>query len=346
MKKFTLLFSLLFFYACFLPAQTASLTIGTVTVCAGQEVLVPVDALNLLNVGAITLFITFDTTKLTYLSLENIDPQLSGMNYNFITNPPQLAIAWSNTIPVNFGQGKFFDIRLHSDGENTPISFSSGCEIADVSLVIIPTNYVNGSIEFGVPIITNQPHDTTITEGHDASFSVASPNATNYVWRESHDNGSTWILLNDGGVYSGTHSSQLNLTQVPFSFNGYNYRCTLIKSSCSSDSYSAKLNVDSLTTIGEVNQQFGCLGQNQPNPFFTSTTIEYCLPETGCVTLKIFDNFGKEIKRLVNTTQSKGQYSIKYDAGNLPGGIYFYAIEFQNSMSGFTRYRKMVKLLN
>ncbi len=79
------------------------------------------------------------------------------------------------------------------------------------------------------------------------------------------------------------------------------------------------------------------LKQNFPNPFSKSsggnptTTIEYSIPTVGAknfspVQLKIFDVLGREITTLVNKKQSPGNYSIKFNASNLPTGIYFYRI--------------------
>jgi len=68
------------------------------------------------------------------------------------------------------------------------------------------------------------------------------------------------------------------------------------------------------------------LSQNYPNPFNPSTTINYTIPEESSVKLKIFDILGSEILTIVDETQKAGNYSVNFNASDLPGGVYFYTI--------------------
>lgn len=68
------------------------------------------------------------------------------------------------------------------------------------------------------------------------------------------------------------------------------------------------------------------LSQNYPNPFNPSTTITYTVAETRQVNLTIYDVLGKAVATLVNRYQQPGQYSIRFDARNLPSGVYLYRL--------------------
>lgn len=67
--------------------------------------------------------------------------------------------------------------------------------------------------------------------------------------------------------------------------------------------------------------------QNYPNPFNPATTIEFYLPNSSFVTLKIFDSLGKEVVNLINESKSIGHHRIQFDASNLSSGIYFYELK-------------------
>ena len=75
------------------------------------------------------------------------------------------------------------------------------------------------------------------------------------------------------------------------------------------------------------------LMQNYPNPFNPSTNIEYSLYKSGNVTLKIYDNLGKEVYSLVNNLyQVQGNYIVSWNGTNnkgvlVPSGMYFYKLE-------------------
>ena len=74
------------------------------------------------------------------------------------------------------------------------------------------------------------------------------------------------------------------------------------------------------------------LSQNYPNPFNPITTIEYSIKSAGLVTLKVYDMLGKEVTSLVNEVKETGNYSVEFNAVNLPSGIYFYTLTSGNFM--------------
>jgi hypothetical protein len=83
------------------------------------------------------------------------------------------------------------------------------------------------------------------------------------------------------------------------------------------------------------------LSQNYPNPFNPSTKINYSLPVEGNVSLKIYDILGREIRTLINNeTKTAGQYTINFDARNLPSGIYIYRLQ----AGDFSQVKKMILL--
>lgn len=82
----------------------------------------------------------------------------------------------------------------------------------------------------------------------------------------------------------------------------------------------------SVQRISEYIPETVLLGQNYPNPFNPVTTITFQVPASEQVVLKIYDLIGKEVATLVNERKQAGMYSVRFDASEFAGGIYFYRI--------------------
>ncbi len=80
------------------------------------------------------------------------------------------------------------------------------------------------------------------------------------------------------------------------------------------------------------------IAQNFPNPFNPTTMINYQLPMTNHVSLKVYDAIGREVATLVNEVKEAGSYSAQFDASKFSSGIYFYMIKAGN----FTATKKLV----
>lgn len=70
------------------------------------------------------------------------------------------------------------------------------------------------------------------------------------------------------------------------------------------------------------------LGQNHPNPFKQSTTINYQLPDDGFVSLKVYNVIGSEVACLVNSNKTRGSHTIQFNSNDLNSGVYFYTLRF------------------
>ena len=68
------------------------------------------------------------------------------------------------------------------------------------------------------------------------------------------------------------------------------------------------------------------LTQNYPNPFNPSTTIEFTLPKTEYVELKVYNIVGKEVSTLVSNKLNRGNHTYTFDGKNLASGVYYYQL--------------------
>ena len=86
--------------------------------------------------------------------------------------------------------------------------------------------------------------------------------------------------------------------------------------------------------------------QNFPNPFNPETLIKYQLPESSYLSIKLYDQLGREISVLFDGVQNAGFYQITLDGTDMASGIYFCRITSSNSSSGsaFT-FNKTIKML-
>lgn len=82
------------------------------------------------------------------------------------------------------------------------------------------------------------------------------------------------------------------------------------------------------------------LSQNYPNPFNPTTTIEFHIPTSQNVSLKIFNILGQKVETLVQDYKKAGVHRINFNAQSLASGVYFYQIKAGH----FNKNRKMILL--
>jgi photosystem II stability/assembly factor-like uncharacterized protein len=101
-----------------------------------------------------------------------------------------------------------------------------------------------------------------------------------------------------------------------------------------------------LSNISDVNKNDNniplkyYLSQNHPNPFNPTTLINYQLPISGHVILKVYDMLGKEIAKLVDEEKIAGDYKVTFNGSNLSSGVYFYRM----TAGDFVQTKKIILL--
>jgi len=74
-------------------------------------------------------------------------------------------------------------------------------------------------------------------------------------------------------------------------------------------------------------------GQNYPNPFNPSTLISFSIPETGHVSLTVFDVLGRRVETLVDGSLQRGLHTVEFGSVDLPSGVYISRLQTGNNVS-------------
>ncbi len=79
--------------------------------------------------------------------------------------------------------------------------------------------------------------------------------------------------------------------------------------------------------LGDDGAPLALIEGNSPNPFSASTTITFSILEPSAVRLSVWDVSGSRVAVLVDNTLRAGRHNIRFDAEDLPSGIYFVQLQ-------------------
>jgi hypothetical protein len=218
-------------------------------------------------------------------------------------------ISHSINTGLNFGTLYFWRVR----GVN---SFGSGAwseARSFTTLTLAPP-----TVELFLPA-----NDSTGTPRRPRFVWVATPDAITYTLRIS--TADNFIGLDDF-IYTGIQSTLLELP-VNLAYNTPYFWRVRAENSGGPGAWSptwrftvqgvpVSLNEDTDVPIEFV------LKQNYPNPFNPNTRIEYGLPESGNVSMIVYDVMGRPVASLVNEVKQRGYHTVDFDASGLPSGMY------------------------
>ena len=79
----------------------------------------------------------------------------------------------------------------------------------------------------------------------------------------------------------------------------------------------------------DFNNPYFSLQQNQPNPFSTTTTLNYSIKQNTQVKIVLYDMFGREVAVLSDGTKAEGKHILEINAQelNLAPGNYFCSMQ-------------------
>ncbi len=171
-----------------------------------------------------------------------------------------------------------------------------------------------------------------------SSVTIFQGDTVNWVWVEG-----THTTTSNNTTGAGVWNSPLDQSHTSFSrvFNHtgvFSYYCVYHRSI----GMVGTITVESPASV-KLNNPIADsynLEQNYPNPFNPTTEINYSLPKSSFVNISVYNLLGDKVSTLINRKQSAGKYSVEFNAGNLPSGVYFYSIQAGN----FSDTKKLVLL--
>jgi len=236
-----------------LPEMTASFTIPAVSSCDFSAVDVPLKAAGLEAIKSLSLQISYNAELLSFIGYELLAAGLqSAAVVNHTASDAYIEINWISAQPVTIPNGSLFSFIFdYSTGGAALFELSEAEVIGQDDLpysLILNDGQLTG---YPLPQIITQPEDLFIEEGSSAQFSLEAQQTSSYQWFESRDSGNTWSKIYDLGIYQGAQTNTLLISNVPYSYNFYTYRCELKNQNCSQNSRAATLEVDPLINTNQ-----------------------------------------------------------------------------------------------
>ena len=198
-------------------------------------------------------------------------------------------------------------------------------------LVSVSSNYSTQ-----VSILNIDPVNTTAPQLSGTTVEGDILNVDNGVWTD--DNGDvltftyTWYTDSDNQGNDGTEIA--NATDNTYTLTNADVDQYIYAMVTADDGNGGLVSVSSnystqVSTLGigdEIIITEYSLSQNYPNPFNPVTEITFELPNTGDISLKVFNMVGQEVALIASGNYPAGLYTVSFNGVDLPSGIYFYTL--------------------
>ncbi len=280
-----------------------------------------------------------------YKTTDNGDSWMNTNTFSGISSPSDFSLDKNNDIYVSYAG---FAVYLSTNNGNSWTNYGlSGLEYSVICMAIDSSGYIwAGSHLDGVyktygrtiPVeltsFSAEVNDNnvllswvTATEINNQGFQIERRETKN----ERNDSWDNIGFINGNGTT--TEITHYNFIDENVNDGTYNYRLKQID-------YDGSFEYSSIIEVEVETPSDFFLSQNNPNPFNPSTQINYSIKKAGLVQLRVYDILGKEIATLVNTNKEAGNYSIEFNANQLPSGIYIYRMQ----SGSFVSSKKMILL--
>lgn len=277
------------------------------------------------------------------LDATSIDPStspaagtFSGATHATYSNPTFAGVTLETWVHLSVGGGTYGNMGAYTTASTSGFTTTTTIVIdPPESIYQLPLNYndswtESGTRSFSVEVAgfpQNHDVDYTSTNTVDAYGALTMPDGTieNVIRIKTE----TELTSNAGGVPTTSNYVDFVFLAPSGSFLAVNTEGTGAASGGTVNAVEVSWNYGDASTDVEQIEELATdfyLAQNYPNPFNPTTNIQYSIPKTSDISLKVYDILGNEVATLVDRKQSAGVYNAKFDGSNLASGIYFYTL--------------------
>ncbi|MGB3080649.1 MAG: T9SS type A sorting domain-containing protein [Saprospiraceae bacterium] len=234
---------------------------------------------------------------------------------------------------------KSFMVYADADGD----SYGNASDILFTPDCIAPVGYVYGSTDCNDAVAAIHPGTTEICGGLDDDCngitddvmypanllsSLVTDSSAKLKWdavasaygykiRYSTTGSNNWIIKNSTNLYK----------KITGLAGGVQYKWS-VRTLCSVSPVNTSPwspNETFITPLRMGNEAAGQKASLQlyPNPASDQVTLQFSLPQSSHISIKIFDTNGRAVKSLVDADMDEGSQSVRVYVKNLPKGIYF-----------------------
>lgn len=181
----------------------------------------------------------------------------TGVAYQWQQSATGCTGTWSNIPGATAGSYTVMNATIGMNGYAYRCVASGTCSPAAVSACATLT-------VVSATLVSSNPGSITVCDGANTSFTVAAT-GSDVIYQWQLNNGTGFVNLSNGGIYSGATTATLSLSAVAPAMNGYQYRCLVSNPTCTTPAISsaATLTVNDLPAIGtQPVSQTICAGSN------------------------------------------------------------------------------------
>jgi len=204
------------------PLNNPTVTIGTLTNVVAGAFALPVNAANIINMGAFQFTIEFDPALMEYVGTSNWYPGIDAITVGY-PSPGHITFVWAAELQgITILNDKFFDVNFTWLGSNStsPVIWSDNPtprEFSDWDGNIFVPTYVNGSVT-GIsgqqPILSVTPDNQNVTSpSGSTSFAVANVGTGTMTYTSAVTTGGDWLTITSGGSGGNTGTIAVAYTQ-------------------------------------------------------------------------------------------------------------------------------------